>query len=215
MYLAQIRQAAMNLQTTGGSSLVNTTKAQYASKTRELPLGQVFGKIDTNGDGVVSKEEFDQVKSTTDKEVAQALSSLKTGSTASFVSMLQGANQATTGASGTAAQDDALSSDRLFGNIDADGDGVITRDEFQNLGSALRSGGVSGGQTAAASSATGSLPTSSMKSSATNPLAAQQNAVIGAASQTRALMEQAMTQYKQLAQTGGITGSMGHYLFTG
>jgi Ca2+-binding EF-hand superfamily protein len=215
MYLAQVRQAATGLTAAGGSSLVNTTKAQYASKTRSVSLGKVFDKVDANGDGVVSKEEFDRAKTETAGQGSDGLSGVNTDSTASLVSLLQSVSQTSatgeTGSSNGATQSGAVSSEQLFGKIDANGDGVITKDEFQNLRSSLKSGSDSTGT----SSSTGSTQGTKAKSSATNPFSADENLAISIESQKKALMQAAVSQYKQLAQAGQISGNFGNTLFTG
>jgi len=208
MYLAQIRQTATTLTGAGGSNLINTAKAQYASKTRDVSLGEIFNKIDTDGDGVVSKEEFDRAKSETEVKKTEALTSLKTGSTASLVSLLESAGQSSaangtggTGSSGAATtQNKSLSSDQIFSKIDTNGDGVIGRDEFENLNSSLKSS--TAGSTTGASGSSGTTTLSS----------AQQNAATSVASQTRALLQQAISQYKLLQGAGQTAGAAGQYL---
>jgi Ca2+-binding EF-hand superfamily protein len=218
MYLEQIRQVATNLPGTGGSTPINTAKAQYASKTRDLSLDKVFAKIDTDGDGVVSKEEFDRAKSDTAGKISEALTNLKTGSTASLVSLLESTNQtgAATGAGGAGTtQSGSLSSDEVFGKMDTNSDGVITRSEFESVRSALQSNGASQSVAAGVSAQSSAAGSTQGTSSTASLLTAQQKATASIASQNKALMQHVASQYQQLAQAGQISGATSQYMFTG
>ncbi len=122
-YLTQVRQMMANSSTvSGGSDQIAATGYQSASKTRVLSLDQAFGKMDTNGDGTISKEELKKAKTTMEGQITDALANFQSGSTASLMSLLQG-------------------SDQVFSQMDANSDGAISKEEL--LQGATGTGGTS------------------------------------------------------------------------
>jgi len=92
-------------------------KGADSSKTEEL-----FKSMDADGSGSVSKEEQEAFQAKADKARQQL---------GSFLFDLQSAGQST---ASTSTQDD---SDDIFGQVDADSSGGISKDEFQSAFSAV------------------------------------------------------------------------------
>ena len=220
-YLSQIRQMMTNSLSTGGSNQIISTKLQAVSKSRSLSLDDIFGKLDSDGDGVISKDEFAKAKSATAGKITEALTDFESNSTASLVSLLKTTGQVTgnTGSSGTGTPGNGgpvtggTSTDQIFGRIDANSDGVISREEFETARSAAetkrQTRGTDTGEGAAASTA-GSSRTATGAASTLSPFAAQEATAKTVQNQANALLQQAISQYRQLSETGRIPNTMGN-----
>lgn len=101
-------------------------------------IDQIFGKIDTNRDGVISKDEFVKISSDTQEEVINTMAALQPDSTESLIDLLQSIGSATPQhETGETQSPDSwvdrigtVQADQIFSKIDKDGDGKISRDEF-------------------------------------------------------------------------------------
>jgi Ca2+-binding EF-hand superfamily protein len=104
-YLSRLRQAQ------GGNNLGN----------------RLFGKIDTNGDNSLSKDEWTAFQSSLATQLQGAQSSSGSGSASALLNLLQNPAQvATTGVSGSSGS----KADDVFARIDTNGDGSISKDEL-------------------------------------------------------------------------------------
>jgi Ca2+-binding EF-hand superfamily protein len=106
---------------------------------------QVFSKIDTNGDGSISKDEFTTFQSSVAKQSESSIMGSQSDSTSAFLALLQSAGLAaaesstsTTAASkSTTSQKSSTTADQLFSKIDTNGDGSISKDEFAKVGASI------------------------------------------------------------------------------
>ncbi len=109
------------------SQLMRQSSSSSPSSSSSSDL---FGSVDTNGDGSISKSELTQYL----ESMGEGLTNSVMGSprdSASLVSLLRDAVELDS-ATGTTA-----SMDELFGKIDASGDGSISKDELEAFGSNL------------------------------------------------------------------------------
>jgi Ca2+-binding EF-hand superfamily protein len=124
----------------GISGVQNTYQLQQLMQPQSanLSAAQVFGKIDTNGDGSVSKDEFTAFQTNMPIQFQNAVMGSQADSTSSLLALLQSAGQVTTGTGAstvsTASQNGGTIAAQLFGKIDTNGDGSISKDEFAKLG---------------------------------------------------------------------------------
>jgi Ca2+-binding EF-hand superfamily protein len=103
-----------------------------------LSASQIFGKIDTNGDGSVSKDEFSAFQTNMPIQFQNAVMGSEADSTSSLLALLQSAGQVTAGAGNptvsTAGSNGGAIAAQLFGKVDTNKDGFISKDEFAKLG---------------------------------------------------------------------------------
>ncbi len=196
------------------------------------PASQFFNTIDTNGDGSIGKDEFSVFQSALVARLQDTQSSSQTGSTEFLLSLLQNAGQigSTSAATGTTASSTSQQGtvDGIFKKMDANGDGSVSKDEFNKM--------LSGTRTNASSQATsssladrifaridkngdGSISKEEMSTFQSSMAASlQNNAVSGTdnstATQTAggtnltSFIQQAITKYLQLS-SGGLIGAAG------
>lgn len=215
LYLAQMRQVMKGASGIGNLGRIDTAASQTTSKKSGLSLDAVFGKIDADGDGVISKDEFEKAKIAMEGKISEALASFQSGSTASLLNLLQ----STTQAHGMNGVNNASSSDQLFSGLDANSDGVITRTEFEKANTAFQNG-LSDLKTAVQTEVTSPFSTqqgtgSDGATAGSNPIASQQTIIRNAVAMTNLRVQQAMNQYRQLAQAGQTVGTIPNLMFTG
>jgi len=192
-YMAQMRRAASNTTGTAGFSLTDVSKSQPLSKS-QVSMEEIFSKIDTDGNGVISKDEFDKAKSNSQGKITDTQAGAQSGmSTSSLLSLLESSakqNSKASSASGSASsQIEGITSDQLFSKLDTNGDGVVSKEEL----------------TQTLSGTTGGSGTASDK----------QTIARNIADQTSALMAQVINRYTQFTQSAPTMGSLGNLLLTG
>lgn len=186
-YLTQMRQMLAGSLVSGVSGQTGASKFQMLSKNRGLSMDEVFSKIDSDGDGLISKDEFEKAKAASEGRITGALAELQSSPTGSLLNLLS-------------SQYGGSSSSQLFGQIDANGDGVITKDELTNAGSAAAQGGLNG--------LSSSLGVKGGAGVSTDPRAPGQAAARTQAIQAQALLQQAINQYNQRVESGQTTGAI-------
>jgi Ca2+-binding EF-hand superfamily protein len=104
---------------------------QYGSQRGNMSAEEVFSKIDTSGDGSISKDEFTAFQSNPQTPFENSAMGSRTDS-ASLLGLLAALSQAaTTGpTAGSGSQSTGGATDELFSKIDTNGDGVISKDEL-------------------------------------------------------------------------------------
>jgi Ca2+-binding EF-hand superfamily protein len=128
----------------GISGVQNTYQLQQLMQPQSanLSAAQVFGKIDTNGDGSVSKDEFTAFQTNMPIQFQNAVMGSQVDSTSSLLALLQSAGQVTAGTGAptvsTASPNGGTIAAQLFGKIDTNGDGSISKDEFAKLGTTFQ-----------------------------------------------------------------------------
>jgi Ca2+-binding EF-hand superfamily protein len=127
----------------GISGVGNSNYLQQMQQSQPAGLSavQIFGKIDTNGDGSVSKDEFTAFQTNMPIQFQSAVMGSQVDSTSSLLALLQSAGQATTETSNpvvsTATPGNGTIAAQLFGKIDTNGDGSISKDEWAKLGTTM------------------------------------------------------------------------------
>jgi Ca2+-binding EF-hand superfamily protein len=192
-YLAQMRRAASNAASAAGFSQTDVSKSQSQSKS-QVSMEEIFSKIDTDGDGVISKNEFDKAKSNVQGKITDTLAGAQSSaSTSSLLSLLEASaklsSSSTSGSGGVQSQIADIASDQVFSKLDTNGDGVVSKDEM----------------TSVLSGAGGAAGASSNKETIAGSIAAQ----------TNALMTQVINRYTQLAQSTPTAGAMSSLFMTG
>ena len=192
-YMAQMRRAASNTTGAAGFSLTDVSKSQSLSES-QISMEEIFSKIDTDGNGVISKDEFDKAKSNAQGKITDTPADTRsTLSTSSLLSLLESSakqNSKASSVSGSASpQIDGITSEQLFSKLDINGDGVVSRGEMSQMvsGAAEGSGAASNKETIARNVAT----------------------------QTGALMAQVINRYTQFTQSTPMAGALGNLLLTG
>jgi hypothetical protein len=104
----------------------------YLSKLRQAQGGnnlgnKLFGKIDTNKDDSISKDEWTAFQSSLTTQLQSTQSSSGAGSVSTLLSLLQNPAQTGTAAASTTS---GTTADSAFAKIDANGDGSISKDEL-------------------------------------------------------------------------------------
>jgi Ca2+-binding EF-hand superfamily protein len=115
------------------------------SQTSGLSTAQVFGAIDTNRDGSISKDELTTYQSNMATQFKSSVMGSQADSTSALLALLQSAGLATAGSSAsTAATSNSTTSlnsnttaAQLFSKIDTNGDGSISKVEFAKAGAAI------------------------------------------------------------------------------
>jgi hypothetical protein len=105
-------------------------QSSSSSSSSSSSLSDLFASIDTNGDGSISKSELATALDNQDGGLTNSVMGSQTDS-ASLVSLLQDAAQLDS-ATGTTA-----SMDQLFGKIDTNGDGSISKSELETFASTV------------------------------------------------------------------------------
>ena len=143
------------------SGISGVDSSNYLQQLRQvqssgLSASQLFSKIDTNGDGSISKDEFSTYKSSMAAQFESSILGSQTDSTSSLLALLQSAGLATAGssASSTATStspsslNGGITAAQLFDKIDTNGDGSISKDEMitflTNLGTMANSSTTTG-----------------------------------------------------------------------
>ncbi len=99
-----------------------------------LSATQIFSRIDTNGDGSVSKDEFTAFQTNMPVQFQNAVMGSQVDSTSSLLALLQSSGQVG-GVSGTGATRNIASvAAQLFSKLDANRDGSISKEELAKLG---------------------------------------------------------------------------------
>lgn len=192
-YMAQMRKAASNEVSAAGFSQTGTSKSQSTAKS-QVSMEEIFSKIDTDGDGVISKNEFDNAKSDAQARITDTLANNQSSaSTSSLLSLLEASaklnSNDASGPGSTQSQIAGIASNQVFSKLDANGDGVVSKDELSQV----------------LSGATGGSGASSDK----------QTIAGNVATQTNALMTQVISRYAQFAQSVPTAGTLGNVLLTG
>ena len=108
-------------------------KQAQGSKT---PASRIFNNLATNGNGSIGKDEFSAFQSALVGRLQDTQSSSQPGSTEFLLSLLQSAGQigSTNTTTGTTASSTSQQGtvDDIFNEMDANGDGSISKDEFEN-----------------------------------------------------------------------------------
>ena len=105
-------------------------QSSSSSSSSSSSLSDLFASIDTNGDGSISKSELATALDNQDGGLTNSVMGSQTDS-ASLVSLLQDAAQLDS-ATGTTA-----SMDQLFGKIDTNGDGSISKSGLETFASTV------------------------------------------------------------------------------
>ena len=137
----------------GISGVDNSYYLQYLQQLKQLqqsqssgpPADKLFSKIDTNGDGSISKDEFSTFQSSMTKQSESSIMGSQADSTSAFLALLQSAGLAaadsstspTAASNATTSQKSSTKADQLFSKIDTNGDGTISKDEFAKAGAAI------------------------------------------------------------------------------
>ena len=127
----------------GISGVGNSNYLQQMQQSQPAGLSavQIFGKIDTNGDGSVSKDEFTAFQTNMPIQFQSAVMGSQVDSTSSLLALLQSAGQATTATTNpvvsAATPGNGTIAAQLFGKIDLNGDGSISKDEWAKLGTTM------------------------------------------------------------------------------
>jgi Ca2+-binding EF-hand superfamily protein len=125
----------------GLDSLYNLQQLRQ-SQSGSISDAQLFSKIDANGDGSISKDEFSTFQSNMATQFKNSIMGSQTDSTSALLALLQSAGLAASGSSAlsTAASDstpslkNSTTADQLFSKIDTNGDKSISKDEFAKAG---------------------------------------------------------------------------------
>jgi Ca2+-binding EF-hand superfamily protein len=206
----------------GGYSYLGRLRQAQGEQKNSL-----FAKIDTNGDSSISKDEWTALRSglTTQSQSAKSGSS---GSALSLLSLLQ--NAAGSGTTGSS-ESSATAANASFAKIDTNGDGSLSKDEFNTaLSSLLNYGTTEAGSYSATETLFAKIDTNGDGSLGTNELNAFQAGLTtqllngitktsgseasegtSSTSTAAAFMQQAISKYMQFTPTGkgiAVVGSL-------
>lgn len=172
----------------GGYSYLGRLRQAQGEQKNSL-----FGKVDTNADNSISRDEWTALQSGLTAQ-SQNVKSSSSGSASSLLSLLQ--NAAVSGTTSNSASS-ATAANASFAKIDTDGDGSLTTNElnaFQaGLTTQLLNGTTTSGSTASDDTSNG---TSSISTAA-------------------AFMQQAISKYMQFTPTGKGIAAVGSLLGLG
>jgi Ca2+-binding EF-hand superfamily protein len=190
-YLAQMRRAASNTVSTAGFSQSDVSKSQSPSKS-QVSMEEIFSKIDKDGDGAITKDEFDKAKSNVQEKMTDTMASAQP-STSSLLSLLEASaklnSKGTSDLENVQSKIAGIVSDQVFSKLDTNGDGVVSQDELTQKLSEAATG-------------SGALP-------------GKETITGNVATQTNALMTQVINRYAQFAQSAPTAGALGSLLMTG
>jgi Ca2+-binding EF-hand superfamily protein len=120
------------------SYLLQTQKS--GSQSSAQSADEVFNKIDTDGNGSISKEELEKDQQARKEEFQTYLTSSRTGMSLLLFNLLHGAGEsdddgieAVIPTTGVKPPSIDPSLDEIFSKMDTDGDGVINREEFTSF----------------------------------------------------------------------------------
>jgi Ca2+-binding EF-hand superfamily protein len=192
-YLAQMRRAASNAVSTAGFSQSDVSKSQSSSKS-QVSMEEIFSKIDKDGDGAITKDEFDKAKSNIQEKMTDTAAGAQSSvSTSSLLSLLEASakldSKSMSDLGNVQSKIAGIVSDQVFSKLDTNGDGVVSKDEL----------------TQKLSEAAAGLGASSDKETITGSVVTQ----------TNALMTQAINRYAQFAQSVPTAGALSSLLMTG
>ena len=192
-YLAQMRRAASNAVSTAGFSQSDVSKSQSPSKS-QVSMEEIFSKIDKDGDGAITKDEFDKAKSNVQEKMTDTMASAQSStSTSSLLSLLEASaklnSKSTSDLGNVQSKIAGIVSDQVFSKLDTNGDGVVSKDELTQKLSEAATG-------------SGALP-------------GKETITGNVATQTNALMTQVINRYAQFAQSAPMAGALGSLLMTG
>ena len=189
-YMAQMRRAASNTSYAAGLGQTDASKSNVSAKS-QVSMEEIFSRIDADGNGVISKDEFDKAKSDVQGRITDSLTTNQ--STSSLLSLLEASKKLNSSGNldlgAVQSQVAGIVSDQVFSKLDTNGDGVVSRDELTQILSGAGTG-------------SGSLQD-------------KESIVRNAATQTNAIMAQVVNRYTQFAQSGPVQAALGSILFTG
>jgi Ca2+-binding EF-hand superfamily protein len=120
------------------SSLSYLLQMQKSSTQNDTSTDDIFSQLDSNGDGTITKSEFEKAQKEWEAAFEIQLTSSSADSTSSLLSLLLGLGQAggmdgslgmMPGAQGAG---EAPPPEEIYAKIDTDGNGTVSKAEFEN-----------------------------------------------------------------------------------
>jgi hypothetical protein len=209
-----------------GTGSVNYLSQMSQSRARNSRLtpDQIFGTIDANGDGVISREELKKTRSGAGSTLNTLSANAQADPAAFLLGLLRDAGNADTASAATGAANAGssslktgrLTSEQIFSTIDANGDGVISKEEFGRFQSDMFAKLAETGvypQAGRAATLYDSLQATASGSAST--LASVQQAAAQKVANVANNLGQILSKYAQLAKVSHIMGSTGRLTVTG